>query len=207
MTLSKEQIAGLNNAFNEAALIGAEFDASTQRLGLTLGVVSVNPDGTVPSDRRVAVHLSPVGRLWASLRNSRWDDDTAEPIPFTSDQLLEIVQSFQAQSIYGWEFFDCDESTMARWKSRLSLNFENGTDGLKHTLDLFQDGGNRILDLRIWFDEIAFFTPEHQPISIGDFNAAGKRAWDAIMIAQDKDVQNAFCIYPGAPSHSDKGKE
>ena len=48
MTLSKEQIAGLNNAFNEAALIGAEFNASTQRLGLTLGVVSVNPDGTVP---------------------------------------------------------------------------------------------------------------------------------------------------------------
>ncbi len=35
-------------------------------LGLTLGVVSLNPDGTVPDDRRVAVDLSPVGRLWAS---------------------------------------------------------------------------------------------------------------------------------------------
>ncbi len=205
MTLSKEQIARLNTAFDEAALYGAEFDASTRRLGLTLGVVSLNPDGTVPDDRRVVVILSPVGRLWASLRNSRWDDDAAEAIPFTSDQLLETVQSFQALSIYGREFFDCEVSSVARWQNRLSLNFENGTDGRYHTLNLFQDGGNRILDLRIWFDDIAFFTPGYQPISFEDFIAASARAWDAL--PYDKTIQDIFGIYPLPPGYSDKGKD
>lgn len=206
MTFNEEQKVGLNIAFDEAALIGAEFDPATQRLGLTLGVVSLNPDGTVPDDRRIVVILSPIGRLWTSLRNSRWDDDAAKAEPFTADKLLETVQSFQAQSIYGCEFFDCGEKSISRWKNRLSLNYENGTGGLKHTLDLFQDGGNRILDLRVWFDDIAFFTPSHQPISIEDFIAAGKRAWDAIMLKHDKNVQDAFCIYPLPPGYSDKGK-
>ncbi len=201
MTFSEEQKVGLNTAFNEAAIIGAEFDPATRRLGLTLGVVSVNPDGTVPDDRRVVVILSPIGRLWASLRNSRWDDDAAKAVTLTADQLLETVQSFQAQSIYGWEFFDCDDSSTDRWKNRLSLNYENGTDGLKHTLDLFQDGGNRILDLRVWFDDIAFFTPSYQPLAIEDFIAAGNRAWDAI--THDKNIQDTFGIYPLAPGYSD----
>lgn len=35
MTFNEEQKVGLNIAFDENALIGAEFDSATQRLGLT----------------------------------------------------------------------------------------------------------------------------------------------------------------------------
>lgn len=204
MTFSDDQKSDLNTAFNEATLIGAELDASTRRVGLTLGVVSLNPDGSVPEDGRIVVVLSPVGRLWASFRHGRWDDEKATAEPFTADRLLEIVQTFKALPIYGWDFFDCDESSEGRWKDRLSLDYEAGVDGRKHTLSLFQDGGNRVLDLKIWFDDIAFFTPSYQRILIEDFIAGGKRAWDAIARKQDKKIQDAFGLYSLPPGYFDK---
>lgn len=52
--------------------------------------------------------------------------------------------------------------------------------GLSHALDLFQEGYDRHLDLRIWFDELRMFTPEHEEIAFDDFAAGGVRWWDGL---------------------------
>lgn len=36
------------------------------------------------------------------------------------------------------------------------------------------------LDLRIWFDELRVFTPEHEEIALDDFAAGGVRWWDGL---------------------------
>ena len=192
----------MNIAFNEATLLGIEFDADHHLIGLTISGVCMNLDGSIPDDRRVVVILEPVGKFYASLRNGLWDDDTAEVIPFSYEKLLETVQSFRGLPVYGWKFFDCGEEGFNRWKDRLSLKHESGNEGISHTLDLFQDDRNRILDIRIWFDNIHFLTPDYTEIPMEEFIAAGKRAWDAIMLQNDKKTQDTFAIYPGVPPES-----
>lgn len=192
----------MNIAFNEATLLGTEYDADHHLIWLTISAVCMNLDGSIPDDRRIGVILQPVGKFYASLRNGHWDDDTAEVIPFSYEKLLETVQSFRGLPVYGWKFFDCGEEGFNRWKGRLSLKHESGNEGISHTLDLFQDGPNRILDIRIWFDNIYFLTPDYKKIPMEEFIAAGKRAWDAIMLQNDKKTQDTFAIYPGVPPES-----
>jgi hypothetical protein len=198
MIFDKDTIDGLNLAFNEATFLGAEISARENVVAITIECVCLNPNGSIPEDRRTQIILKPVGRMCASLRNGRWDDEKAEIIPFSHDKLLETVQSFNGLPVYGWEFFDCGEKGFNTWKDRLSLDYASyETDaGRGHTLDLFQDSSNRILNLRIWFDDIQFFTPAYKEVPIGEFIAAAKRGWDTIMLEGIEEVQKRFCIYP-----------
>src|SRR5258708_40268641 len=99
--LNPETIKGLNIAFNEATLLGTEYDADHHLIWLTISVVCMNLDGSIPDDRRIVVILQPVGKFYASLRNGRWDDDNAEVISFSYEKLLETVQSFRGLPVYG----------------------------------------------------------------------------------------------------------
>jgi len=138
-------------------------------------------DGPPPADARVQLILGPVGRLAASLRNGRWDDAHAAVEEFPLDRLLEVVMSFKGPPVYGWEFVDRPEADkFATWNDRLSLDWRAGPDGMSHTLDLLQEGYDRHLDLRIWFDELRVFTPEHEEISLDDFAPGGVRWWDGL---------------------------
>lgn len=186
---------GLGVAFNEAALFGVELDEEKRRVGVTLSMVCANEDGTLPDDKRVQIILQPVGKLVASLRNGRWDDEKAEIVPFKADELLETIKSFQGLPIYGWEFINCGDNDYNQWSKRASLTFESGTDGLSHTFDLFQEGFERHLDLRIWFDDMKFFSPGGQEIEIEEVIKRGKRGWDQIY-SGDKKATNEYAIFP-----------
>jgi hypothetical protein len=179
-------------------LLGGEFDAEQNAAAFTIAGLCMNADGKIPDDRRVQVILRSVSRICASLRNGRWDDKIAEVVPFPCDSLLSVIQEFKGLPIYGHNFFDCGGEGFAKWKDRLSFDYKvNGasTEGC-HTLDVFQSGDERILDIRIWFNDIQFFTAEGIEITAAEFVAAAKRAWDAIMLEGNREVQNYFCIYP-----------
>ncbi|MDD4616265.1 MAG: hypothetical protein PHW76_04005, partial [Alphaproteobacteria bacterium] len=89
--LSKEHIDGLNNAFNEARLLGAEIDVERRIVALTIAGICMNSDGTIPEDRRVQIILEPIGKFLASFRNSRWDDDGAKAVPLLQNELLTVA--------------------------------------------------------------------------------------------------------------------
>ena len=82
MTIDPEATAAIDVALNEAALLGAEYDAEANVVGLTLSVLTL-PDDDSPSasDRRRQIVLTNVGRIVAALRESRGDDVTAAPVP------------------------------------------------------------------------------------------------------------------------------
>ncbi|MGZ4180729.1 MAG: hypothetical protein ACXVUL_08605 [Solirubrobacteraceae bacterium] len=68
---------------------------------------------------------------------------------FEVDQLLDVVRRFTGQPVYGWEFLELSEAdNFATWSDRLSLDWRSQLGGLSHTLDLFQEGYDRHLDLR-----------------------------------------------------------
>lgn len=180
MKLSEEQCAELDVAFNEATLLGVEVHPERRIAALTLSVLTLPKSGPAPQDPRVQVLLSAVGRVAASLRNGAWNDPDAEVVPFSLDQLLEVVQSFNGQDIYGWEFFNVHEANLQKWGDRLSLDWKSGEDGRTNSLVVFQDPGNRILDLCLWFDRIQIRSPQGREIPIQEFMEGGQRWWEAM---------------------------
>jgi hypothetical protein len=165
---------GLGVAFNEATWLGAEIDVERRVAGITLAVRTLPPVGPPPVDRRLQVLLHPVGRVWV-----RRTSHHGEILTMSIGELLPTVQSFGGCPIYGWEFFDTP--VPALHASQLSALEEFGTDGLSHTLHLFQDGGvNGQLDLWVWFDELTLRTPEGAPLPIDDVIAGGRRWWDGL---------------------------
>ena len=99
--LTAETLAGLNRALDEALLLGVEVESEERVAGVTLAVLTLPDDGPVPDDRRVLLVLGGVGRVAASLRRGRWDDETADVVPFEIGDLFEVVKDHLGCSIYG----------------------------------------------------------------------------------------------------------
>lgn len=179
MELTKKRIEGLGVALNEATLLGIEVNQDQRTARLTFDVLTLPRSGPASQGTRVQILLAPVGRVVASLRHGRWDDPNARVEPFTIEQLLSVVQRFGGQPVYGGEFFDLPDSEFAKWSSRASLDFQTDVNGRRHTLDLFQEGNDLHLDVRLWFDGMRISMLDGTEISIDEFIASGKRWWDA----------------------------
>lgn len=108
-------------------------------------------------------------------------------MPLAADEVPGVVRNFGALPIYGWEFIDVGEDDFARWSNRLSFDVVWVASAASHSIDLFQDSGNRIFGMRIWFDDIAIQDAEGQAVEIDSFIADGVRWWDA--------------LYAGRPAH------
>jgi hypothetical protein len=194
MLLTKEQIQGLNTSLEESNLLGIEVDPDRRIAAATFAVLTLPQTGAAPADRRVQFLFWPVGRVAASLRNGRWYDSNAEVVKFNIADLLLVVQSFNGLPIYGGEFFDVPEAkSFARWAERLSLDYRSGSDGLSHTLDLFQEG-HRHLEIRLWFDEFEIRNPAGAVIPLSEFMVMGQRWWDGLYSGDPR--TQGFGIFP-----------
>jgi len=172
--------AGLGVALNEADFLGAEVSREQRIAALTFKVLTLPVTAEAqPPDTRVSIVLAPVGRVVASYRDGHWDDPHAPILPLTLDQLLPVVRSFGGLPIYGWEFIDREDGYHL-WSNRLSLDERLGDDGHSHSITVFQEDANRILDLRIWFDTLRILRPDHTEIATADFIAGGQRWWDGL---------------------------
>ena len=184
--ITEEQRNGLDIALNEAVLLGFEVDADRRLAAATFEVLTLPEPGPAPDDRRVQFVFHPVGRVAASLRNGRWDDSEASIVPFSINDLLTVVQSFKGLPIYGWEFIDTHNKELEKWGDRLSLDWTSGSDGVSHSITVFQDSEDRILDLCVWFDDLVIRNPARSTIPLDTFIAAGKRWWDALYAGDER---------------------
>jgi hypothetical protein len=188
----------LGVALNEADLLGVEVDPSRRLGGATFRVLTLPVNGLPPDDRRVQMLFRPVGRVAASLRDGRWDNPSAPVVPFSLGELLGVVQSFNGQPIYGWEFFDRHEKELAKWGDRLSLDWRAGDDGQSRSISVFQESGGgpeRHLDLCVWFDELEVRTPSGDPIPLEDLAAGGRRWWGGLHSGDSRTAGHG--IFPG----------
>lgn len=60
-------------------------------------------------------------------------------------------------------------------------------------LELFQEGGDKHIDIKIWFDEFEIYTPKYDKIEFQTFIDNGKRGWDNVYNGSASDT---FGIYP-----------
>jgi hypothetical protein len=194
MSLTEKQRGGLNIALNESDLIGFEVDPERQIGAATFRVLTLPVSGPAPEDRRVQFLFNQVGRVAASLRNGRWDDPNAPIVLFVMDDLLSIVQSFGGLSIYGWEFIDVHEKELKKWGDRLSLDWTSKNNKHSHSITVFQDTGDRILDLCVWFEDVEIRRADGSVIPIDEFIAGGKRWWDGFYSGDER--TNGFGMVP-----------
>jgi hypothetical protein len=185
---------GLGVALNEASWIFATVDLSSGIVDLGLNVLTLPRalPGEAASSR--ILRLSGVSRIAASLRNARWDDREALAEPIETTELTQTIEEFGCLPIFGWEFFDLGEERTDSWRARKSFD-QAGAGVGRHTVDLFQDNGDRILDFRAWFERLDVFDASGQPIPLRDFIDGGVRWWDGLY-ASDPETEGAG-IYPG----------
>jgi hypothetical protein len=202
MTFTKENIDGLNVALNEATLLGIEFHRDKEIVAVSFASIAVDSNGKVPEDNRVQFVFKPVGKFIASYRLGRWDDANAPTVEFEPEQIFEKVQEFGHCAIYGWEFIDCKKQSNDNWQdSRLSFSYNSTkNNGRQHTIDLFQEGGDKHIDIKIWFDELEIFTPKYEKIEFQTFIDNGKRGWDGVY---DGTASDKFHIYPAGTAKLD----
>jgi hypothetical protein len=195
MQLTDEQVKGLNVACNEATWIGLEIDQEQAWAGITLSVLTLPAaEGPAPEDSRVQLILQPLSRLCASYRNGYWNDEAAEVLPLTPQQLQELIVTVQ-DPVYGWDFFNSsDEDDFLPWADRLSLDIRPSPAEPLNTINLFQDR-NPVLDVRIWFGQLRIFGPDRKEIDPQSFIDGGRRWWDA-MYAGDPRTKGSG-IVPG----------
>jgi hypothetical protein len=191
MELPEDLLAGLDVALNEAEWHNARVRANMRDAILDFRVFALPESGPEPDERGRVVRLrfSEVGRVAASLRSGRWDDQSAAIEPFDLDELNDVVNSFEAQPIYGWHFFDPPEADWEHWRDRLSLDIRLPLGSEDHVIDLFQEsrvGPDRHLDLRIWFGGISSYDLENHAVPLLDVVAAGKRWWDALFSGDER---------------------
>lgn len=206
MIIDEELKHKIGLALNEATLLGVEFDEEKKLVSCSFAVVAMDKEGNVPQDNRLLFIFKPVGRFVASYRAGHWDDKGALVEKFEPKDILEIIKRFQGQAIYGWDFMNCGDKDFDTWKDRLSFDYSTGDNtGLTNTMDLFQEGGNKHIDLRIWFDEFEILTPKYEKVKLQDFIDNGKRGWDAIY--ENNEKMGNFGIFPATQENEQKLKE
>lgn len=198
MHIERHLAEGLGVALNEAALLGIEYVPARHMVSVTFSVLTLPDDHSPePADPRRQLILTEVGRVAAALRESSWDDVSAECMPLAASELLSAVQSFGGQPIYGWQFINYADPAWDVWKSRLSLDVQLNGGSLTNRLMLFQEGAtlNRCIDIWIWFEELLIRDATGNLIEPDDFIAGGIRWWNA-MHAGDPRTQG-HGILPG----------
>lgn len=198
MRLDSDTCAQLGVGMNEADLIGVSFDVDRRVVAITLSVLALPVQGEMPDNRRVSLELYSVGRVAVSVRNGAWDDDSAEVVSVELSEIYDVVASFDQAPIYGWEFVNVPpEKSIEKWSSRLSLDWQTvGDDGRSNTLELFQEGNDRHVDLIVWFDSMRICTPDGAEISVEEIAAGGQRWWEALN-AGDPRVRGVGTAPPG----------
>lgn len=179
MAITENVARGFGSALNEAQWVAARIDPTSARVELGFVVLTLPEHGPEPEDRRRILRLKGVSRVVASYRGGRWDDREAAVLPLEPLRLDSVIEDLGQLPIFGWEFIDAGDEQFRQWKDRLSLDLPCAGSGT-HTIDLFQDHGQRILDFRAWFDGVEVRDVEGREIPIQRFIDDGVRWWDAL---------------------------
>ena len=191
MELSETEKGGLDTVLHEATLLGVEVVPARRLVGATFAVFALSEDGRPPEDARIQFRFQPVGRVAASLIKGHWTDPHPELIPIRIAELLGIVESFK-EAVYGGDLFDAPlEREDYRWLHRLSLDWEAGEEGRSHHIHLFQEGGDRHLDMCIWFDAFTICDVNGREVNMDSLISDSRRFWDAFYRDDPKAAEEA----------------
>lgn len=183
MKLTDKIAKGLGVALNESSILGVEYSKELNCASATFSVLILpNDKDPEPQDPRIQMIFHDFGRIAASLRNGYWNDYDADIEKFEINELLSVVQSFDGQPFYGWDFFNIRDEEFTKWSDRLSLDFRNRNGSEINQIFLFQEGATfkKHLDLWIWFESLSVHDAMNQEIEISSLINGATRWWDAM---------------------------
>lgn len=193
--VTDDELAGLNTVLNEADLGPIWVDRANRRAQIQFRCLLLDENGTEPEDRVLTLCMTGISRIVASLRNGHWDDEGADVLPLTLDDLKDTILRFDGQ-IYGWQFFDPPEEDWNHWRDRLSFDERMSESEAPHVIDLFQEGGSLgHVDFRLWFEDAWIQRKGVRP-SLEEVIADANRWWDA-MYAGDPVTANHGIVAAG----------
>jgi hypothetical protein len=194
MPLTDEQIRGLDILLSEAVLIDAQLGHDRARLGLTLYVEMVPAAGERdPRDLYLQLVLERVSRVAASFRYAAgWGDAAAAVEPLDPAGLRRAVRAMHHHdALFGGRFFDVPESDgFSDWGDRLSLDLRLGEPlAAGHDLTLWSEdlvdgralGRRPLLDLRVWFGDLAIRDRRGRRVDVDAAIAAARRYWEQVV--------------------------
>jgi hypothetical protein len=188
-----DHLRGLDVLLNESVLLDAELDRATRTLALTFYVEMVPENGDRSlDDLYVQLVLCDVRRLAVLYRRSDdWDDLDAACEPLHAESVGEVLRSIRNHdAVYGWRFFDVpEEDAFTETAKCLSVDhrFSDSYDHA-HTLTVWNEElverderGRKMIELRVWFEDLMLRGRDGSPIVLDDAIAAGKRYWEQVL--------------------------
>jgi hypothetical protein len=180
MTITEEIKSGLNVALNHATLNYVEFHEGENSVKAVLDCLAVELNGEFPLDTRIILDFVQIGRISASYRLGKWNDETAIIKKITNEQeLTKALKELSPDSMYRIEFFE-------KWSNQISFDYttEKNLDGF-NTIDLFAEQfitPVTTVDIGIWFKALKAYTIDNRELSIEEFIARGRRGWDRLSL-------------------------
>jgi len=110
----------------------------------------------------------------------------------TLNQLTSEVASFGGLALYGGEFFDVAPPDTMASQRQLDVAFLDSPSA--HSIYLFQQNSQKVLDLWIWFDHLEFRDRRGILLLPESLVAEAKRWWDALAVGDPRTARAG--IYP-----------
>lgn len=179
MVIDEELRHRIGLALNEATLHDIKLDKKNSIVTCVFSLITLDKYEKLPDENRFQLVFKPVGRFIASYKK---DVDGSEELQkFEPEGISDVIQSFDKQQIYGWDFVNIEEEFFDKWKDELSFDYSVSAEvGMANTIYLFQEYWKQDIDIRIWFDDFEIFNSKNEQVQLEEFLENGKRGWNAI---------------------------
>lgn len=158
-------------------------------------VLARDGSGAEVADPRRTLRLSGCARLVAALRETPEGGGPGEPHPLDLDGLRDLLRRRGGRPVYGWRFVDLADEP---WLREPSLALDLGGPG-GHTLTLFQDLRENLLDLRVWFADLVVLDGGGATVPRERFVAEGVAWWDAMYAGAPSRLAPSIAALPPEP--------
>lgn len=174
MKISEKLKNGLDIVLNEAAILGLDLNEDENYLSCKLELLQEN-GSEIPN--YVTLKLENLKRYISAYKTDI--QNSKKIIQFHPNQIAEYLQNFIHKDIYGWEFFNVENSNFNF--DKLSFEYITDTNYTNfNSLELFQEGFNDDLEIKIWFERVRFFDEKNNELNIEQLIAQQNKIWETI---------------------------
>jgi len=174
MNFSENLINGLNVVLNESSIRELILNEKDNHLICKLELLREN--GT-EKPNYANFRLENIKRYIAAYRTDIQNENKI--LKFNPNQISVHLQNFINRDIYGWEFFNVENSNFNF--SELSFEYLKDDEFEKfNSLELFQESFNLDLEIKIWFENFRIFDESNKEIDIDELIKKQDNIWNSM---------------------------
>jgi len=174
MKFSENIRNGLNVILNESAFLGLALDEKDNNIICDFELLRESGN---EKPNYVNFRLENIKRYIAVYKIDIQNENKI--LKFNPNQINEYLENFINKDIYGWEFFNVENSNFNF--SELSFQYSIDDEYEKfNSLELFQEDLNEDLEIKIWFESLKAFYENNEEINISELIDKQDNIWNSI---------------------------